>query len=164
MAFWKPTKTKKREPRPLDTGQAVAARKKITRSSPIAFEAKMLAIEAINCGADRQDIAEVLGVKPHTISNWLKAYRDEGIQGLCRKPSNKVVRTQCSELEKRIIAHRAENPDHGVRRIRDELRLNGGLGVRAENLRWVLRLISRTIFSGSMFLLMVHSSGQLIIA
>jgi hypothetical protein len=29
---------------------------------------------------------------------------------------------------------------------------------------FVLRLISRTIFSGSMFLVMVHSSGQLIIA
>ena len=135
MTFWKPTKTKKKEPRPLDTGQAVPARKKITRSSPIAFEAKMLAIEAINCGADRQDIAQILGVKPNTISNWLKMYRDEGLQGLFRKPSNKAVRKQCTELEKRIIAHRTENPDHGVRRIRDELRLNEGLTVSAEKVR-----------------------------
>ena len=88
MSFWKPTKTKKMEPRPLDSGQAVPARKKNHRSSPVSFEAKMLAIEAVNCGADRQDIAQVLGIKPSTISNWLKLYRDEGIQGLCRKPSS----------------------------------------------------------------------------
>ena len=31
MAFWKPAKTKKKEPRPVDSGQAVPARKKIHR-------------------------------------------------------------------------------------------------------------------------------------
>ena len=134
MSFWKPTKPKKTGPRPFDTGQAIPAPKKITRSSPIAFEAMMLAIEAINCGADRQDIAQILGVKPNTISNWLKMYREEGIQGLFRKPSNKAVRKQCTELEKRILAHRAENPDHGVRRIRDELRLKEGLTVNADGI------------------------------
>ena len=135
MSFWKPTKAKKKEPRPLDTGQAVPARKNIRRSSPVVFEAKMLAIEAVNCGADRQDIAKILGINPTTISNWLKLYRDEGIKGLCRKPSNKVVRKQCTELEKRIIAHRTENPEHGVRRIRDELRSKEGLTVSAEKVR-----------------------------
>jgi transposase len=135
MSFWKPTKTKKKAPRPVDTGQAVPAVKKIRRSSPVVFEAKMLAIEAANCGADRQDIAKILGINPSTISNWLKLYRDEGIKGLCRKPSNKVVRKQCTELEKRIIAHRTENPEHGVRRIRDELRSKEGLTVSAEKVR-----------------------------
>jgi len=62
MLFWKPAKTNKKEPQPLDTSQVVPARKKITRSSPLAFEAKMLVIEAINCGAYRQDIAQILGV------------------------------------------------------------------------------------------------------
>jgi hypothetical protein len=68
MSFWKPTKTKKMKPRPLDTGQAVPARKNIRHSSPVVFEAKMLAIEAVNCGADRQDIAKILGINPTTIS------------------------------------------------------------------------------------------------
>ena len=135
MSFWKPTKTKKNEPRPLDSGQAVPARKKIRRSSPVVFEAKMLAIEAVNSGADRQDIAKILDINPSTISNWLKLYRDEGLKGLCRKPSNKVVRKQCTELEKRIIAHRTKNPEHGVRRIRDELRSKEGLTVSAEKVR-----------------------------
>ena len=92
MSFWKPTKAKKKISRAPDTGQAVPARKKIRRSSPVVFEAKMLAIEAVNSGADRQDIAKILGINPSTISNWLKLYRDEGIKGLCRKPSNNVLR------------------------------------------------------------------------
>ena len=135
MAFWKPTKTKKKEPRPPNFGQAVPARKKSYHSPPIAFEAKMLAIEAVNCGADRRDIAKILGINPSTISNWLKLYRENGIKGLCRKPSTAAVRKQCTELEKRIIAHRTDHPEHGVRRIRDELRLKEGLAVSAEKVR-----------------------------
>jgi transposase-like protein len=106
MAFWKPTKTKKMESKSPDTGKAIRTKKKTRHSSPVTFEAKMLAIEAIIVGADRQDVCEVLGVKPTTVSNWLKLYREEGIGGLCRKPSNNAVRKQCSELEKRIVAHR----------------------------------------------------------
>ena len=87
MSFWSPQKPKKPESPPLDTGQAIPVRKKIHRSPPIAFEAKMLAIEAIDCGADRHDLAQVLGVKPNTISNWTKAYKAKGIRGLCCKPS-----------------------------------------------------------------------------
>ena len=135
MSFWKPAKAQKTEPRPPDTGQAVPVRKKIHRSPPIAFEAKMLAIEAVSSGADRHDIAKILGINPSTISNWLKVYRDEGIKGLCRKPSNNVLRKQCTELEQRIIAHRTEHPEHGVRRIRDELRTHEGLAVSAEKVR-----------------------------
>jgi hypothetical protein len=48
MSFWKPTKTKKKESRPVDSSQAVPARKNIRHSSPVVFEAKMLAIEAVN--------------------------------------------------------------------------------------------------------------------
>ena len=141
MAFWKPSKTNKREPRPPDSGKVVKARKKIHRSPPIAFEAKMLAIEAVNIGADRQDIAQILGIKASTINTWLKLYRDEGTRGLCRKPSSIAVRKQCTELEKRIIAHRTENPDHGVRRIRDDLRSNEGLAVSAEKVRQTVNAV-----------------------
>ncbi len=135
MSFWKSTKTKKREPRPPDTGKAIPAKKKIHRSPPIAFEAKILAIEAVNSGADQHDISDILGIKPTTITKWMKIHRDEGLSGLCRKPSSIAVRKQCTELEKRIIAHRTDNPDHGVRRIRDELRHKEGLEVSAEKVR-----------------------------
>ena len=123
MSFWKTNKPKKPAAPPLDTGQAIPVRKKIHRSPPIAFEAKILAIEAIDSGADRHDVAEVLGVKPNTISNWTKAYHEKGLRGLLCKPSGKTVRKQCTELEKHIVAHRTDNPEHGVRRISDELRM-----------------------------------------
>ncbi len=55
MTFWKPAKDKKPEPRLLDTGQAMPAKKKHKHSSPVSFEAKYLAIEAILAGADRRD-------------------------------------------------------------------------------------------------------------
>lgn len=135
MSFWNQNKPKKPAPPPLDTGQAVPVRKKIHRSPPIAFEAKLLAIEAIDCGADRQDVAQVLGVKTNTISTWIKSYSERGIRGLCCKPSGKTVRKQCTELEKRILTHRTENPEHGVRRISDELRAHEGLSVSPEKVR-----------------------------
>ena len=135
MTFWKPAKDKKPEPRLPDTGQAIPAKKKHKHSSPVSFEAKYLAIEAILAGADRRDVCEILGVKPNTISNWLKRYREDGVGGLCRKPANKTIRKQCTELEKCIVAHRKEYPEHGVRRIRDELRSKEGLAVSAEKVR-----------------------------
>ncbi len=135
MSFWKPTQAKPSRPNPPITKKAIQAKKKTKHSSPVTFEAKVLAIEAVLVGADRQDVCDVLGVKSNTISNWLKVYREAGIGGLCRKPSNNVVRKQCTELEKCIIAHRTANPDHGVRRIRDELRSNSCLAVSAEKVR-----------------------------
>ena len=144
MSFWKPAKAKKAEPRPPDSGQAVPVRKKIHRSPPIAFEAKMLAIEAVNIGADRRDIAQILGINASTINTWLKLCRDERTRGLCRKPSSIAVRKQCTELEKRIIAHRTEHPDHGVRRIRDELRSREGLAVSAEKVRQTVNAAAGT--------------------
>ncbi len=95
----------------------------------------MLAIEALNCGADREDIAQVLDVRPTTLHKWVKLYQEEGISGLCRKPSNKTVRKQCTELEKRIISHRQDHPGQGVRRIRDEMRMHEGIAVSAEKIR-----------------------------
>jgi hypothetical protein len=89
MSFWNQNKPKKPAPPPVDTGQAVPVRKKIHRSPPIAFEAKLLAIEAIDCGADRQVVAQVLGVKSNTISTWIKSYSEKGIRGLCCKPSSR---------------------------------------------------------------------------
>ncbi|MBU8920303.1 MAG: helix-turn-helix domain-containing protein [Bacteroidales bacterium] len=135
MSFWSQNKPKKPASPPLDTGQAVPVRRKIHRSPPIAFEAKQLAIEAIDCGADRQDVAQVLGVKSNTISTWIKSYNEKGIRGLCCKPSGKKVRKQCTELEKRILAHRTDKPKHGVRRISDELRMHEGLSVSPEKVR-----------------------------
>ena len=75
MSFWKTNKPKKPASPPLDTGQAIPVRKKIHRSPPIAFEAKLLAIEAIDCGTDRNDVAEVLGVNTQRSDRNIKVLK-----------------------------------------------------------------------------------------
>ena len=49
-----------------------------------------------------------------------------------------AIRKQCSVLEEKIVARRRENPEHGVRRIRDDIRRQEGIEVGAEKVRTVV--------------------------
>jgi transposase InsO family protein len=102
------------------------------------MEVKLLAIEALESGADKRDIASVIGVGPSTLAKWHKQYSDGGVAGMCRRASSIAVRKQCTKLEEKILTHRREHPEHGVRRIRDELRREDGLAVSAEKVRTVV--------------------------
>ncbi len=133
MPFWK--RQKKSQTPPPDTGQVQPARKTRRRSPPAALEVKLLAIEAVESGADKKDVAKVIGVGSSTLGKWHKQYRDGGVPGLCRRASSIAVRKQCSVLEEKIVTHREQHPDRGVRRIRDELRRHEGLSVSAEKVR-----------------------------
>jgi len=134
MAFWKRPKRKSQTP-PPDTGQVQPARKKRRHSPPVAMEVKLLAIEAIEGGADKKDVATVIGVGSGTLNSWHKQYRDGGVQGLCRRASSISVRKEVTRLEEKILTHRQDHPADGVRRIRDELRRHDGLEVSAEKVR-----------------------------
>ncbi len=138
MAFWKSNK-------PLLKATAVAPTKaKSTKKTkrrtgkPVPFEIKALAMEAIVSGADRADVAQVAGVQPCTIDRWLNIFNKEGLGGLCSRPSTISASKICSALEERIIRHRKENPEHGVRRIHDELRNNEALDISPEKIRQVV--------------------------
>jgi transposase InsO family protein len=102
------------------------------------MEVKLLAIEALESGAEKLDVASVIGVGPSTLAKWHKQYSESGVAGLCRRASSIAVRRQCTKLEEKILAHRREHPEHGVRRIRDELRREDGLSVSAEKVRGVV--------------------------
>ena len=56
MSFWKRTKRKSHCP-PADTGQVQAARKPRRNTAPVAMEVKVVALEAIEGGADKKDVA-----------------------------------------------------------------------------------------------------------
>jgi transposase len=86
------------------------------------MEVKILAIEALDSGLSSSEVGELVGVGPETIHKWRKDYTESGVQGLCRKASSIATRKQCSVLEEKIVARRRANPEHGVRRIRDDLR------------------------------------------
>jgi transposase InsO family protein len=139
MSFWK----RKRQDSgsaslPDDAGQVQKPKKTVKRSPPVAMEVKILAIEALESGLSANEVGELVGVGSGTIHKWRKDYADGGVQGLCRKASSISIRKQCSVLEEKIVALRRENPDHGVRRIRDDLRRHEGIDVSAEKVRTVV--------------------------
>jgi transposase InsO family protein len=102
------------------------------------MEIKILALEALDSGLSADEVGELVGVGSGTIHKWRKEYAEGGVQGLCRKSSSIAIRKQCSVLEEKIVARRRENPEHGVRRIRDDLRRHEGLDVSAEKVRTVV--------------------------
>ena len=122
MRFWKRSTRREESTRAADTGQVEPARPRSRRSPPVAMEVKLLAIEALEDGAERRDVARIVGVHQSTLASWHKQYTEGGVSGMCRKSSSIAVRRQCTKLEEKILAHRRDHPDHGVRRIRDELR------------------------------------------
>ena len=135
MSFWK---RNKQTPSPADAGRVQKAKKTIKRSPPLAMEVKILALEALDSGLSAIEVGELVGVGSGTIHKWRKDFADGGVQGLCRKASSIAIRKQCSVLEEKIVARRQENPEHGVRRIRDDLRRQEGLEVSAEKVRTVV--------------------------
>lgn len=126
---------RKKEQEPADTGRAVKSKKTVKRSPPVAMEIKVLAIEALEAGLSAPEVGELAGVIPATVQKWRNQYAEGGVEALARKASSIGVRHQCSVLEERIVAQRKAHPQHGVRRIRDDLRREEGLEVSAEKVR-----------------------------
>jgi len=125
----------KKEPEPADRGRAQKAKKSVKRSPPVAMEVKVLSLEGLEAGLSAVDVGELAGVSSATIQKWRNQYGEGGVEALARKASSIGVRHQCSVLEERIVAHRKAHPEHGVRRIRDDLRRHEGLEVSAETVR-----------------------------
>jgi transposase InsO family protein len=133
MSLWR---LGKKAPQPAaDTGRARPAKKSVKRSPPVAMEVKILALEALEAGLSAPEVGELAGVSSTTVQKWRNQYAEGGVEGLVRKASSIGVRQQCSVLEERIVAHRQAHPEHGVRRIRDDLRRHEGLEVSAETVR-----------------------------
>ena len=135
MAFWNRSKRKMQTPA-NDTGKVMpAAARPKRRSPPVAMEVKLVALEALEGGANKKDVAKVTGVGVGTLTSWQRQYREGGVAGLSRRASSISVRRQVTAIEEKILTHRQEHPDHGVRRIRDELRRFEGVEVSAEKVR-----------------------------
>ncbi len=101
-------------------------------------EIKLLAVEAMESGLSPEEAGEIVGAHKSTVSGWRRLYLEGGERALIRQKSNPGTRRLCGELEKRIEELRRDNPEAGVRRIRDDLRRNEGLEVSAETVRRVV--------------------------
>jgi transposase InsO family protein len=126
---------KQRASKEATSGQGAVVRR---RPTFCAMEVKLLALEALQVGLTRAEVAEIVGVAPFTITTWQKKYDAEGLPGLYRHPSSMKARSRCAALERRITERREAHPERGVRRIRDDLRREDGLAVSAETVRKVV--------------------------
>jgi len=140
MGFWSWKKKEESPPSEAPKSPKPEPKKKTSKRGrgPIPMEIRLLSVQAVEAGLTSREVSELADVHPSTIDGWRKAYRAEGVAGLARKTSSRSTRRICKEIEERIVARRKEHPEHGVRRIRDELRREEGLQVSAETVRRVL--------------------------
>ena len=134
MAFFK--RQRKRTSRVIakDTGPAKPVKKRRTFPTVV----KLLAVDALEAGLSQTEVSEIVGAGASTLAKWRRLYIEGGEKALMRQASNPGSRRVCGELERRIEQMRRDNPDAGVRRIRDELRRDQGIGVSAETVRRVV--------------------------
>ncbi len=136
MVFWKKQKDKEEKQEIMTPAVSESApgpsRKRYT------VEVKLLAAQARDSGLGSGEISRLVGASANSVEKWWRLYRDGGAEALVPFKQNPKTRKLCAELEKRIAQHRLENPDHGVRRIRDELRRKDGVAVSPETVRRVV--------------------------
>jgi transposase InsO family protein len=132
-------KEKKKEPPALPPGPEPKKRRSPRRKrSSTPLEVKLVAVKAVEAGLLVREVAELLDVSTTTVSSWSKSYRAEGVDGLVRRASTPPTQRICRELEARIVLHREQHPERGVRRISDELKRQDALEVSPETVRRVV--------------------------
>jgi transposase InsO family protein len=135
MPFWKKKRKQRNQPQRI-LEEENTPKKQRRRAFPI--EVKLLAAKACVAGLASSEVAELVHCGPSTVSAWFRAYREGGPEALVRKNATVATRRVCTKIERLIQQHRQENPEDGVRRIRDELRRNQNLEVSAEKVRQVV--------------------------
>jgi transposase InsO family protein len=135
MALWSKKSKKRKTHPPSEHSSTPAAQKQRKIFSP---EVKLLAVKALEAGLTPGEVSEIVGAGNSSVTAWARAFREGGVESLVRKSTSAITRRICEKLERRIEQERRENPQSGVRRIRDELRRQEGLGVSAETVRRVV--------------------------
>jgi len=134
MSFLRRKKRKSRPaPREASLPTTPAKKRKV-----VPVEVKLLAVDALAVGLSSAEVCELVGVSYSALANWRKRYLEGGAQSLMRQATNPGSRKICGELERRIEQMRRDHPEAGVRRIRDELKRDQGIGVSAETVRRVV--------------------------
>ena len=79
MSFWKRSKqVSGSAPRASDASRVQKAKRTIKRSTTVAMEVKILALEALDAGLSAMEVGELVGVGSGTIHSWRKDYADGG--------------------------------------------------------------------------------------
>ncbi len=137
MGFWNRGKKKKDK---AAAGKSTAPGKQTNtgKRRHASVEVKVLAAEAKLSGLTSSEVSELVGFSSASVDVWTKAYQEGGPKALCKQARGTGRRRLYKVIEERIEAQRKEHPEHGVRRIRDDLKRDEGLEVSAETVRRVV--------------------------
>lgn len=137
MSFWN---RRKKEPEAASEiqGSGSVNRKSMGRSRVFPLEVRLLAIDAREAGLSSREVGDLIGSCATTIDKWTRVYREEGLEGFSRQGANPGTRQFCNALRQKIEEYRKDNPEAGVRRIRDDLRRDECVAVSAEAVRKVV--------------------------
>jgi transposase InsO family protein len=67
-------------------------------------------------------LREQFGVSGHSVQRWVKAYREQGTQGLIAKPTTGSKPKLSKTVKRRIVGMKKKHPEYGPRRIADVLK------------------------------------------
>jgi transposase InsO family protein len=92
-----------------------------TRPYPYEFRIKMVRLY-LEEGYSTSVLQEHFGVSGHSVVRWVKAYREQGTEGLIAKPRTGVKSKLNKTVKDRIVKMKKKHPEYGPRRIADVLK------------------------------------------
>lgn len=115
------------------------ARERPTRPA-FTLEQRLLILDAWNrSGLPGTEFAPLVGVAPHTLYCWRRAFEQEGPAGLVQKPRGAPPGSRLPEVTKRaILLMKQDHPEWGCQRISDLLLRGPALGASASAVANVL--------------------------
>lgn len=109
---------------------------------------RRLAVQRVNEGWTRADVAAFLGVHPETVSEWVRAHKARGDAALAAKPHPGRTPFLTADQEKRVLGWLADKPTaHGFRtdlwtakRVADPIRTKLSVTFHPHDLReWLTK-------------------------
>jgi len=102
-------------------------------------------IKLKNMGLKHSDIADLFNCNIHTITGWIKTYKEEGLQGLLRWDyKGRPSRLSEGEISRLKEQHRKE-PFRTARDAKEFIKKEFGIDF---HLHWVQKLLKRTLNNG----------------
>jgi transposase len=108
---------------------------------------RRLAVQRVEDGWSRREVAAFLGVHPVTVAKWVAQFRDKGADGVAAKPTPGRPRFLTAEQEAQVLGWLAGPPsEHGfrtdlwtARRVAELIRTKFGVEFHPHYLREWLR-------------------------
>ena len=137
----------KRQKFTLTDEEGVSLETAMSKDKRAEVRRKATGVRLLHLGHSAAEVAEMLAVSLPTVYNWVRGWRQGGVEGLARQPKQRIERkadeTYCQELEKALDSDPA---DVGyafsiwtVERLRDHVEQATGVHLSVSRLRVILR-------------------------